>query len=164
MPLTAFLSFFRRTLAVPAEQKGVGKRGSIIKHSQRARNSSWSRKMATKLSGPNVCSNLSQYNDPKYAMLGDLLNARAKIRFGALSHIITARILASHSSVDELEKLMEDPKQLDELFSHVASEVLPKAPSAAPDDSFKNQSATLSSFGTLARNNSWSDLLQFDRS
>ena len=100
------------------------------------------------------------YNDPQYAMLGDLLNARAKIRFGALSHIITARILDSHPTCEELQKLMDDTEYLEKLFGYVAAEVLPGAASPVNNglEPVKTQGLT-----SLPRSNSWSDLLKFER-
>jgi hypothetical protein len=116
------------------------------------------------------------YSDPKFAMLGDLVNARAKLRFAALAHIITARILDIHPSCEELEKLLEDPQNLDNLFCHIALEVAPGVTAASPDNvvplgghagiagqSIRIEMPKSSSFEKLPRSNSWSDLLQFDR-
>jgi hypothetical protein len=108
-----------------------------------------------------------QYNDPRIVQLGDFVNARAKLRHGALSHIITARILDSYTSSDQIQDLVDNPKFLDKLFEQIANEVLPGStkpvgPAAVvsnPVDSIEEEVK----LPTLPRNNSWGDLLLFQR-
>ncbi len=115
-----------------------------------------------------VCTSFCQYNDPHIILLGDFLNARAKLRHGALAHIITARILDSHPSSDQLQKLIDNPKLLDKLCAHIAGEVLPGSVSKAGEGSELVNDGDEDNDGEtklpkLPKNNSWSDLLQYER-
>ena len=91
--------------------------------------------------------------------LGDLLNAQVKMRHGALSHIITARILDSHPSGDQLKNLIDNPELLDKLSAHIAKEVLPGPGTGAADNAGANDVA----LPKLPKSNSWSDLLLYER-
>jgi hypothetical protein len=104
----------------------------------------------------------SPYNDPVFMQLGDVMNARVKLRHGALSHIITARILDSYPTTAGLQKLVNDPQLLDQLSDQIAKEVLP---SSVPVGGISNPPADCGQVGltTLPRNNSWSDLLLYSR-
>ncbi len=92
-----------------------------------------------------------QYSDPYIMQLGDTLNSRAKLRHGALSHIITARILDSHPSSEQLKNLIDNTEQLDNLCDHIAAEVAGGA---------KKEGGGMTK---LPRSNSWSDLLLYER-
>ncbi len=91
--------------------------------------------------------------------LGDLLNARAKMRHGALSHIITARILDSHPSGDQLKSLIDNPELLDKLCAHIAKEVFPGSVAGSADGSGPDGVP----LPKLPKSNSWSDLLLYER-
>ncbi len=106
-----------------------------------------------------MSANLGQYKDPRFTTLGDILNARAKIRYGALSHVITARILDSHPSCDELETILEDTQLLDSVFDFIAAEALPSLHNGSKDPTTPER---LSPFANLPRN-SWSEVLKFER-
>ncbi len=109
-------------------------------------------------------SQIGIYNDPHIVQLSDLLNAQAKMSHGALAHIITARILDSHPSREELQNLLDNAQYREQLFAHIADEVLPTSANAkariVTDDA---ESPNPSPIKTLSRNNSWSDLLMYDR-
>jgi hypothetical protein len=105
----------------------------------------------------------SPYNDPEFIQLGDLMNARVKMRHGALSHIITARILDSYPSAASLQKLVDNPQQLDKLSDQVAKEVLPGSVNT-PDDALPNPgSIGCEPLPLLTRTSSWSELLLYSR-
>uniref|UniRef100_A0A7S0QCI3 Uncharacterized protein n=1 Tax=Cryptomonas curvata TaxID=233186 RepID=A0A7S0QCI3_9CRYP len=100
-----------------------------------------------------------QYSDPYIMQLGDILNSRAKLQHGALSHIITARILDSHPSSEQLQNLIDNPEHFDTLCAHIATEVLPTSKIGAAATPVTD-GATLPK---LPRSNSWSDLLLYER-
>jgi hypothetical protein len=105
----------------------------------------------------------SPYNDPVFMQLGDFLNARVKLRHGALSHIITARILDSYPTTAGLQKLADNPMHLDKLSDQIAKEVLPgsvNTPGATPNPVINDEEDKVPS---LPRSNSWSDLLLYER-
>jgi hypothetical protein len=106
----------------------------------------------------------SPYNDPVFMQLGDVLNARVKMRHGALSHIITARILDSYPTSAGLQTLVNDPQHLDKLTDQIANEVLPgsvKTPvEAKPNPANYDEEPKLPS---LPRSGSWGDLLLYNR-
>ena len=68
---------------------------------------------------------MSNYLDPFLVQLSDLVNARVKLRHGALSHIITARIIDAFPTSAEIQNLIEHPQQLDALAAQIAAEVMP---------------------------------------
>jgi hypothetical protein len=106
-----------------------------------------------------------EYSDPYIVHLSDSLNARAKLRHGALAHIITARILDIYPTSAEIKRLVDNPPHLDKLCAQIAAEVLPSSvvinrdAATIPADDDPEQVK----LATLPRNNSWSDLLQFER-
>ena len=103
-----------------------------------------------------VCTSFCQYADPHITQLGDIINARAKLRHGALAHIITARILDSHPSSEQLQNLIDNPQYLDQLFAHIATEVLPGSvpikTGVVPQATIESPGQALERLPTLPRN------------
>ncbi len=99
-----------------------------------------------------------QYKDQCIVELGDVLNARAKLKYGALSHIITARILDSHPSEEQLRNLIDNPEHFDKLCAHIAEEVGGTRAGAGT-----NPQTDGAAMPKLPRSNSWSDLLLYER-
>ncbi len=108
---------------------------------------------------------MAQYTDPAVMQLGDFLNARVKLQYGALSHIITARILDIYPSSAELQKLVDNPHLLDNLAAQVASEVMPGSTGinngAVANPVIDGGHGGILPF--LPRTNSWSELLLYQR-
>jgi hypothetical protein len=108
---------------------------------------------------------ICDYSDPYIVQLSDSLNARAKLRHGALAHIITARVLDIYPTSEEIQRLVDNPQHLDKLCAQIAAEVLPssvltnKNAVTIPVDDGPEEVK----LAALPRNNSWSDLLQFER-
>ena len=106
----------------------------------------------------------SPYSDPVFMQLGDFLNARVKMRHGALSHIITARILDGYPTGTALQKLVDNPHQIDQLSDQIAKEVYPGGVNTgAGATHIPVQYDAEPKLPTLPRNNSWSDLLKYGR-
>ena len=107
------------------------------------------------------------YADARITQLGDVINARAKLRHGALAHIITARIIDSHPSSEQLQNLIDNPQYLDQLFAHIAAEVLPGSvpikTGAVPQATIESPGHALERLPSLSRTNSWSQLLLYQR-
>ena len=99
-----------------------------------------------------------QYKDQCIVELGDVLNSTAKLKYGALSHIITARILDSHPSEEQLRNLIDNPENFDKLCAHIAEEV-----GAARAGAGTNPQTDGAALPKLPRSNSWSDLLLYER-
>jgi hypothetical protein len=104
-----------------------------------------------------------QYDDPNIVQLSDFLNARAKLRHGALSHIITARILDIYPTTVELQRLVDNPKHMDKLSAQIAGEVLPGSMPTTSPVGMDSPGDGDEEVKTLPRSNSWSDLLQYQR-
>ena len=100
-----------------------------------------------------------QYKDQCIVELGDVLNSTAKLKYGALSHIITARILDSHPSEEQLRNLIDNPEHFDRLCAYIAEEV-----GATKADAVSSaQTEGGAALPKLPRSNSWSDLLMYER-